>query len=72
MQLNRQQRRRIEALGRRFADASISAGRDHATLVRIAAALVEADATVSGVTIVTPEGNINHIDADTLRRGGRA
>lgn len=45
---------------------------DRARLLRPLAALVETDSNVSGVTLITPEGEVSYIDAHTLRRGGRA
>jgi hypothetical protein len=40
--------------------------------LRTVAVLVEQDPTVSGFTIITPDGTVEYLDADMLRRGGRA
>jgi len=34
--------------------------------------LVEADETVSGATLLTPDGRLEYLDVSFLRRGGRA
>jgi hypothetical protein len=36
------------------------------------AALVESDETVSGMTLISPDGRAEYVDAGALRRGGRA
>ena len=46
---------------------------DRAELLRLMAGLVKADGSVSGITIITPDGELPYVDADMLRRsGGRA
>jgi hypothetical protein len=40
--------------------------------LRTVAALVEQDPSVFGFTIITPDGAVQHLDAEILRRGGRA
>jgi hypothetical protein len=40
--------------------------------LRTVAALVEQDPSVSGFTIISPNGSIEYLDADMLRRGGHA
>jgi hypothetical protein len=45
---------------------------DRAKPLRIAAALIEADNSVSGITLFTPDGEASYVDAGTIRRGGRA
>jgi hypothetical protein len=45
---------------------------DQLTRMRLAAALIEADGSVSGLTLVTPDGEVTYLDAEVLRRGGRA
>jgi hypothetical protein len=34
--------------------------------------MAERDETISGVTAISPSGALEYIDADLLRRGGRA
>jgi hypothetical protein len=36
------------------------------------AALAEADDTVSGMTLIAPDGSVEYIDAGVMRRAGRA
>ncbi len=43
-----------------------------AEAIRILLALAEVDPTISGATLIQPDGTVMHIDAATLRRGGRA
>jgi hypothetical protein len=45
---------------------------DRAALLRIAARLVEDDASISGATLIEPSGRITFLDAELLRRGGSA
>ena len=40
--------------------------------VRILLALAEVDPTVSGATLILPDGRTEFADAEALRRGGRA
>jgi hypothetical protein len=62
---NRHQRRTTARLQR--------GGRmDRADLVSIANALIEADATATGATLVLPDGETIYLSADLLRRGGSA
>jgi hypothetical protein len=41
-------------------------------IIEIIQALIASDATVSGVTLFTPDGNVRYIDAAKLRQGGTA
>jgi hypothetical protein len=71
--MNRQQRRTAAAMRRRLAsDGDIIVALDRADLLRIVAGLVEADGTVSGATVITAYGQVSHVDAEMLRRGGNA
>jgi hypothetical protein len=67
--MNRQQRRAAARAARAGDDVGVALDR---SALRIAAALVEIDSNVSGATIIQPDGRIDYLDADTLRRGGRA
>jgi hypothetical protein len=40
--------------------------------LRTIAALADSDETISGFTLITPNGALEYLDADMLRRGGRA
>jgi hypothetical protein len=68
--MNRQQRRRAAASARRDEGGDRSGVRDRATLLRFIAELAEGDSTLSGVTIVMPDGRVDYVDAALLRRGG--
>ena len=68
--MNRQKRRAAVRAARAGDDVGVTL--DRSALLRIAAALVEIDSNVSGATIIQPDGRIDYLDADTLRRGGRA
>lgn len=70
--MNWAQGRYVASRGQRFGDGDdnvIFRGRDG--LLRIVVGLVEADDTVSGGTVVTAGGRVEHADVGTLRRGGR-
>jgi phage-related protein len=60
--------RRAKPLGSSAASAPMSL----AEIIRIVHALIEADDTVSGATVVMPNGKKRYIDAATLRQGGAA
>ncbi|MGC1412837.1 MAG: hypothetical protein WA864_28300 [Acetobacteraceae bacterium] len=45
---------------------------DRDDLVKTVAALVEADQTLGGATLILATGETVHFDAAMLRRGGRA
>jgi hypothetical protein len=70
--MNRRQRRAAEAARRRIPDDSLIVALNRADLLRIVAAMVEADETVSGATIITADGEVSYVDATMLRRGGQA
>lgn len=40
--------------------------------LRTAAALADQDPTIAGFSIITPNGAVEYLDAELLRRGGRA
>lgn len=40
--------------------------------LRTFAALAEADDTISGATMILPDGTSEYLDADLMRQGGRA
>jgi hypothetical protein len=66
----RQQRRAAERLARKQPAGGCT---DRAELLRIAAALVETDNGISGITIIAPRsGCVDFVDGGLLRRGGRA
>ncbi len=54
------------------ATASLPAEDRRAAAIRILLALVDVDATVSGATLVTPDGSVTYLDVTQLRQGGRA
>lgn len=46
---------------------------DHrAAAIRVLLALAEVDPTVSGATLILPDGSLTYLDAAALRRGGVA
>jgi hypothetical protein len=45
---------------------------DRASTLRILSALIEADPTVSGATIISQDGEISYIDDAAMRSGGAA
>lgn len=57
--------RRAQLLGSTASSAPMSL----AEIIRIVHALIEADDTVSGATVVMPNGKKRYIDAATLRQG---
>ena len=65
-------RRRAAQFGqrRKVADGDIIVALDRADLLRIVARMVEAGETVSGATVITADGEVSHVDAAMLRRGG--
>ena len=71
--MNRQQRRAAAAKHRhRVADGDVIVALDRDGLVRSVAAMVEADETLGGATLIMATGETIHFDAATLRRGGNA
>jgi hypothetical protein len=47
-------------------------GLDRAELICIATTIIETDTTISGCTIIQPDGRIDYLSANLLRRkGGR-
>ena len=70
--MNRQQRRAAAAKKRhRVDDGDIIVALDRDGLVRSVAAMVEADETIGGATLIMGTGETIHFDPATLRRGGR-
>jgi hypothetical protein len=51
------------------ADAS---GDRRAAAIRILLALAEVDPTISGVSLILPDGSVAYLDAAQMRRGGAA
>jgi len=45
---------------------------DRNAALRLAADMINADRTVSGATLIEPDGSVTYVDAEMLRRGGRA
>lgn len=43
-----------------------------AAAIRVLLALAEVDPTVSGATLILPDGSVTYLNAATLLRGGRA
>jgi hypothetical protein len=41
-------------------------------VIQTVATLAETDSTVSGATLISPNGTVEYIDAGLLRHGGRA
>ena len=71
----RNERRRAAAQKRQSERRAAKSSRrqprlDRADLLRLAAGLIEADRLISGVTLIEPTGEANHLDAELLRRGG--
>jgi hypothetical protein len=71
--VNRHKRRRIEAIRRHLAASDdLAVATSRAGLIRLVAALAEADPTVPGATVITPKGDVSYIDGAMLRGGGKA
>lgn len=70
--MNRRQRRRVEAMGRRATESDLAVCADRASLIRLVAVLAEIDPTISGATLITPDGDTSFVDATLLRQGGNA
>jgi hypothetical protein len=45
---------------------------DRVEALRIAAAMIDRDRSVSGATLIEPDGTMTYVDAAMLRRGGNA
>jgi hypothetical protein len=69
--MNRLQRRATKRSRRRPDDQLIIAP-SKSILVQVVAALAAGDPTISGATIIMPDGEVSCIPADILRRGGKA
>ena len=63
----RQQRRASERAERKKQDRA-----ERARLLRRVAELVEGDASISSCTVISPNGTVDYVDADQLRKGGWA
>ena len=72
MSANRRRRRAEKSQRRRDAADDLVIVPDRSMLLGVVAAMAEADGSVSGVTVIMPNGQIDYIDAAMLRRGGRA
>ena len=68
---NRHQRRAAAAKARNKTLAS-DTHRFTAEAVHILDQLAAADPTLTGATLITPDGRVRYLDAAMLRRGGRA
>jgi hypothetical protein len=51
---------------------ALSAEDRRAAALRILLALVDADPTVSGASLILPDGSVTYLDAAQLRRDGQA
>jgi len=69
--VNRKARRAAEALRRRLGEPDAAAP-DRASLVRMVAEWADRDPSVTGATLIMPDGEVSYIDAGLLRRGGTA
>jgi hypothetical protein len=69
--MNRKQRRAAQRARRRVVD-DLSLALSKPTLVQVVAELAAADPTISGATIIMPDGEMVFLDAAALRGGGRA
>jgi hypothetical protein len=68
---------RIDQETRTARRARERAERDHNRRMRrlaiaALATLVDSDSTVSGMTMISPSGEVEYFDAGVMRRGGRA
>jgi hypothetical protein len=71
--MNRHERRRFAADRRHFASSDdLAVATNRTELIRLVATLAEADPTVTGATVITPEGEVDYIDGAILRQGGTA
>lgn len=70
--MNRARRATVARQRRHASPEDPPAALDRAALLRIAEAMLEADQTTSGATLIEPSGEVTYIAAATLRRGGRA
>jgi hypothetical protein len=68
--MNRHERRKAEAKARRDKFARTSA--DRAEMIRLFAEMVERDPTISGATVLLPDGTREYFSADLLWQGSRA
>jgi hypothetical protein len=68
--MNRQKRRAAKFSRRQASEPETIRTLDRTELLRLAAAIVAAPEGISGVTVITPDGEISYIDGTTLRRGG--
>jgi hypothetical protein len=71
--MNRAARRAAAAKQRRHAQNNAAPpSLDRPRLLRLAAELVENDTSISGATLILPDGSITYLDAGAIHRAGRA
>ena len=54
------------------ATTALTAEDARAAAIRVLLALADADPTLSGATLILPDGSVTYLNAATLLRGGRA
>ena len=47
-----------------------NAPKDRAEALRIACDILRTDSTATGVTLITPDGEVSYVDGELFRRGG--
>lgn len=57
---------------RQYGSTALPTANQHAAASRALLALIDADLTESGATLLTPDGSVIYLDAAQLRQGGRA
>ena len=57
---------------RLYATTAVASEDRRAVAIRMLLALAEVDPTISGATLVLPDGSVTYLDAAQLRRGGTA
>jgi phage-related protein len=70
--MNRHRRRAEKSQRRREAADDLVIAPNRSMLLGVVAALAETHDSLSGITVIMPNGQIDYIDAAMLRRGGRA
>ena len=57
---------------RLYVTTAVTSEDRRALAIRMLLALAEVDPTISGATLVLPDGSVTYLDAAQLRRGGTA
>jgi hypothetical protein len=70
--MNRHERRKAEAEAKARRDKFARTSADRAEMIRLFHTLVEQDPTISGATVLLPDGTREYFSADLLRQGSRA